>query len=207
MDDSLISKKELLEITGISYGALYRWKRKGLLPEDWFIRKNTFTGPETFFPRDKALPRIAKIQEMKETSSLDELARTFSDEAPEGRATPERLIQDKLLSAAVTGMSHYDGRQILDFYGALYFQIADRLLLEGYLSLEECDTVMELLLESYRGFSLPPSLRIYRKRGVSLALLYAGPGAPAGDPGAKNIFTLPTAGMWEKLKEEWRYEG
>ena len=34
MDETLISKKELLDLTGISYGQLYRWKRKGLIPED-----------------------------------------------------------------------------------------------------------------------------------------------------------------------------
>ena len=33
MDEDLISKKELLERYGISYGALYRWKRMGLIPE------------------------------------------------------------------------------------------------------------------------------------------------------------------------------
>ena len=32
-DDRLISKKELLAKYGISYGSLYRWKRKGLIPE------------------------------------------------------------------------------------------------------------------------------------------------------------------------------
>ena len=37
MDENLITKKELLELTGISYGALYRWKRMKLLPDDWFI--------------------------------------------------------------------------------------------------------------------------------------------------------------------------
>lgn len=50
MDEDLISKKDLLEQTGISYGQLYRWKRKNLIPEDWFIRKSTFTGQETFSP-------------------------------------------------------------------------------------------------------------------------------------------------------------
>ena len=33
MDEELISKKELLETFGISYGALYRWKRMGLIPK------------------------------------------------------------------------------------------------------------------------------------------------------------------------------
>ena len=32
-DRELISKKDLLTKYGISYGALYRWKRKGLIPE------------------------------------------------------------------------------------------------------------------------------------------------------------------------------
>ena len=44
MVSELISKKEVLEKYGISYGALYRWKRIGLIPEDWFIRKSTVTG-------------------------------------------------------------------------------------------------------------------------------------------------------------------
>ena len=39
--EELISKKELLEKYGISYGALYRWKRMGLIPEDWFEKTST----------------------------------------------------------------------------------------------------------------------------------------------------------------------
>ena len=33
MDHNLISKKELLDMYSISYGALYRWKRMGLIPD------------------------------------------------------------------------------------------------------------------------------------------------------------------------------
>ena len=43
---SLISKKDLLTTTGISYGQLYRWKRQGLIPEEWFIKKASYTGPQ-----------------------------------------------------------------------------------------------------------------------------------------------------------------
>ena len=53
MDEELISKKELLETFGISYGALYRWKRMGLIPEAWFLRRSTSTGQETFLKRPK----------------------------------------------------------------------------------------------------------------------------------------------------------
>ncbi len=61
MEEELISKKEILDITGISYGQLYRWKRKELIPEEWFIKKSSYTGQETFFPKEKILDRINKI--------------------------------------------------------------------------------------------------------------------------------------------------
>ena len=74
MEQNIISKKELLDLTGISYGQLYRWKRKNLIPEEWFIKKSSFTGQETFFPKDKILERIGKIMNMKEDLSLDDIA-------------------------------------------------------------------------------------------------------------------------------------
>ena len=78
-EDRLISKKEVLESMGISYGQLYRWKRKGLIPEVWFIRRSTFTGQETFFPRDKIIERIRRIKEMKDDHPLDDLAELITE--------------------------------------------------------------------------------------------------------------------------------
>lgn len=80
MEEDLISKKELLERYSISYGALYRWKRKGLIPEEWFIKKSTVTGQETFFPRILVCERVELIQSHKEEISLDELSSKFSTE-------------------------------------------------------------------------------------------------------------------------------
>jgi len=79
VEQELISKKELLEVTGISYGQLYRWKRERLLPEDWFIKKSSYTGQETYFPRKKALDRIRVILDLKDSRSLEELAELFSN--------------------------------------------------------------------------------------------------------------------------------
>ncbi len=73
-EENLIAKKEVLRQTGISYGQLYRWKRKGLIPEAWFVRRSTFTGQETFFPRDKILERVGRIKAMKDSLPLDDLA-------------------------------------------------------------------------------------------------------------------------------------
>ena len=81
MEQELISKKDLLLRSGISYGALYRWKRKGLIPEDWFIKKATVTGQETFFPAKLICERVELIKSQKDELSLDELARSFSSES------------------------------------------------------------------------------------------------------------------------------
>ena len=93
MDPTYISKKELLEMYGISYGALYRWKRMGLIPEDWFIRRSTSTGQETFFRRDQILPRMEQI--LERGASLEDLAREMNHREPVSPAPkPELLIQD-----------------------------------------------------------------------------------------------------------------
>lgn len=81
--EQLISKKELLELTGISYGQLYRWKRERLIPEEWFIKRASFTGQETFFPRSQILPRVQAILDNKDKYSLTELSKMLSpDTAP-----------------------------------------------------------------------------------------------------------------------------
>lgn len=76
--EQLISKKDLLQIYKISYGALYRWKRKGLIPEEWFIKKSTVTGQETFFPKELVCKRVELILETKEDTLLDELAKKLN---------------------------------------------------------------------------------------------------------------------------------
>lgn len=80
-DERLISKKDLLTRYGISYGALYRWKRKGLIPDEWFIKKATVTGQETFFPEVLICQRVELILGKKEDVLLDELAKELSGEA------------------------------------------------------------------------------------------------------------------------------
>ena len=79
-EQELISKKELLTKYGISYGALYRWKRKGLIPDEWFLKRSTVTGQETFFPAKLVCERVETILSMKEDVLLDELARQLSGE-------------------------------------------------------------------------------------------------------------------------------
>lgn len=72
---SLISKKELLEKYGISYGTLYRWKRMGLIPDDWLVKKSTYTGQETFFDDELICKRVEAIIARKDSESLESIAR------------------------------------------------------------------------------------------------------------------------------------
>ena len=90
---SMITKKELLEKAGISYGQLYRWKREGLIPEEWFIKKASRTGQETFLPAEKVLERIAFIQEKKESCSLEEMAKMLSIQAEKKEFNKELLLE------------------------------------------------------------------------------------------------------------------
>jgi len=91
MSEQLISKKELLELMDISYGQLYRWKRKKLIPEEWFIRKSVSTGQETYFPKDKIIERIQTIIELKDELSLDDLAYRFSNNKKDIKLTREYI--------------------------------------------------------------------------------------------------------------------
>lgn len=88
-----ISKKELLNMTGISYGQLYRWKREGLIPEEWFRKQSSFTGQETFLPRELILERIRFILEKKDAYSLEEIRDMLKTTADRKELTWDNLIE------------------------------------------------------------------------------------------------------------------
>lgn len=79
--DELISKKDLLQETGISYGQLYRWKRERLIPDAWFEKRSSYTGQETFFPRTLILERVHFILTHKDEYSLTQLRELLSPES------------------------------------------------------------------------------------------------------------------------------
>ncbi len=133
---NLISKKDLLAITGISYGQLYRWKRERLIPEEWFIKQSAYTGQETFFPREQILSRIKSILELKDQYSLEELARILSPEKANTKITIEQLqemseIDHQLLSElpVLYGKEEFDFLDIVFTVGIL--QAAENIGLSG----------------------------------------------------------------------------
>lgn len=119
MEEELISKREILEKYGISYGALYRWKRMGLIPESWFIRRSTVTGQETYFQKERICQRIELILSRKEKISLEELAAELQGQHQKQKSSRKVVLEtrferreyrlDQLTSAMLT-----DGETELD---------------------------------------------------------------------------------------------
>lgn len=95
LEEELISKKELLEQYRISYGALYRWKRMGLIPEAWFLRRSTPNGQETYFRTKQICPRVERILESKERVSLEELAEELAGQKQAAAARRTLILETK----------------------------------------------------------------------------------------------------------------
>ncbi|TEB10673.1 hypothetical protein Psfp_04123 [Pelotomaculum sp. FP] len=203
MEQDLISKKELLDLTGISYGQLYRWKRKNLIPEDWFVKKSTFTGQETFFPKEKILARINKIMNMKEDLSLDALAGMFSPNPAEASLKKEELLKRNIVSNIVLDIfvKHHGDVEIFDFKQLLYVYVLEKMLQTGELSLEEGKILLSALTEHYPKFQGKNCDLIFvRKLGIATCLLISSPGEVHFESGAYVVFQLNLANCIEELK-------
>jgi len=211
MDPDLISKKELLAEAGISYGQLYRWKRKGLIPEDWFVRKSTFTGQETFFPREKVLARVEKIKSMKdEDASLDEIAdavapdlaelsMTFPEVGESGLVSPEAL---ELFSAVC------DCDAPLAFGEIVSLSALDTLLKTGDVSQDEGRVVLDALQENYPQFEgRSADLLFVRRMGLSTAMLVTSDAEVLFDRAARVIARLNLSECAESLRGRIRHQG
>ncbi|MBB6215376.1 DNA-binding transcriptional MerR regulator [Anaerosolibacter carboniphilus] len=203
MEQALISKKELLELTGISYGQLYRWKRKNLIPEDWFIRKSTFTGQETFFPKEKILARIAKIKDMKDDLSLDDLADIFSPNLAEIILKKQELLERNVVSktAVEVYIEKMGDTDNFTFDKILYVYILDKLLQSGEISLEEGKSLLQTMADNYKKFEGKHCELIFiRKMGISTFLLTLIPNEIYFESSTKIVTSLNLADCIEELK-------
>ncbi|HTY10417.1 MAG TPA: YhbD family protein [Bacteroidota bacterium] len=174
MDSDLISKKELLELTGISYGQLYRWKRKNLIPEEWFVKKSAFTGQETFFPRESILARIDKIKGMKEDRSLDDIAGVFSPALGQTSLTIEEVRGRKIV-LDTTIQNYFNDKNpdtSVSLQTLLSLFVMDRLLHSGDVGIDEAKSAVKTMEEGYGSFEGKAcELVVIRKTGVSFAAL------------------------------------
>lgn len=203
MEESLISKKDLLQLTGISYGQLYRWKRKNLIPEEWFIRKSTFTGQETYFPKEKILERIKKIMDMKEDLSLDDLAETFSYRPTEINIQRDILIKGNIVTQNIVTFYEtiYGQVEHFTFEMILFMSIAEKFLLSGEVSFEEAKGIINNLQENYKKFQGRGCEIVFiRKFGIGVSLLMTTSTEFYLEEGSKLVLKVNIASFIEELK-------
>jgi len=206
MDKELISKKELLDLTGISYGQLYRWKRKQLIPEAWFIRKSTFTGQETFFPKELILARIDKILNMKDDLSLDQVAGKLSPSLPDQEASKSELAKRNIVSQiTIQRFAQTDpDNTIYSFDKILYFYVIDKLLQAGDMSTEEGGRLLETMRDHFPKFDGKAcDLVFFRKMGVSAFALVGASTEWHFDSGVKVVARLSMTECIEQLRNKW----
>jgi DNA-binding transcriptional MerR regulator len=203
MEEELISKKELLELTGISYGQLYRWKRKNLVPEEWFIHKSAFTGQETFFPKKQMLARIDKIINMKDDLSLDELADMFSPVPADLSINKNELVKRNIVSevAAEYIGKHMGYSDIYTFEQTMYLYMLDHCLQTGEMNLDEGKYMLQTFAEHYKKFEGKNCDLIFiRKMGISAFLLVSAGSEIFFESGVKIILRVSVAKSIEELK-------
>ena len=219
-DENLISKKDVLTQMGISYGQLYRWKRKGLIPEKWFVRKSTFTGQETFFPKDRIIERIEQIIRMKEDHALDDLARVIHQTIGESiQVAPDSLsrlgwVDDEL--AELCGRHDTDSQTDVTANTLLCLAVIHRLRQQQLVTPEELLLVQRTLdkaRETDDGFidrlaREPVFLYVLRKRltaaGISaqISLAMAANESTLFDPEIEVVDSVDLAGILNRLKLE-----
>jgi hypothetical protein len=205
MNEELISKKDLLDLAGISYGQLYRWKRKDLIPEDWFIRKSTFTGQETFFPKDKILERINKIQTMKENLSLDELADMFSPNISDLQLEADEVVGRNIVSKSVMDfyLENEKGNHQFHFSRLLEVFVLEKLLQSGEINLDEAKMLLQVLMDNRDQVKQKSAdLVVTRKLGLSSCLLLVNNEGFYFDKGTKIAAHVSLVSCMEEIKSK-----
>lgn len=177
MEEKLISKKDLLIETGISYGQLYRWKRKNIIPEEWFIKKSTFTGQETFFPKDKIVERINLILSMKEGISLDDIANMFIEKKDNKQFNIDYLIEKNVISnySKEIFKAIYKDQEIIEKKELLVLSIIEKNIVTSVITMDELKSIKELLDEKFTGiFNNNGKVYLYRKIGIPFVIVCEG---------------------------------
>jgi hypothetical protein len=176
-DEELISKRDLLRAVRISYGTLYRWKRMNLIPESWFIHKATHTGQATFFPRERILARVGKIQELKGELSVDQLREIFSANVKSFLIPMSDFVKLNMVNKlTVTAFSSvFPAKEKLDFDDVFSMYVVDHLMRLSGIYLEDAKQVLKML-EKYLSSknSKEYQLILLRKMGIPLMMLVSG---------------------------------
>ncbi|AXU28960.1 TPA: YhbD family protein [Clostridioides difficile] len=167
--EELISKKDLLSKTNISYGQLYRWKRKNIIPEEWFIKKSAFTGQETFFPRDKILERIELILSMKEETSLDDIANMFMKKDINKEFDIDFILSKEVICNHTKEIFQnlYKKEQSIGKKELLILSIIEKFLVKSIITFEELKLIVNIIEENFASiYNENGKIYLFRKFGV-----------------------------------------
>jgi len=150
----------------------YRYKRKNLIPDDWFIRKSTFTGQETFFPREQIINRIRQIKDMKEDISLDDMAQVLTADLSREIVVDRKELLKKLSMPMAQLLEKYES----DTFG--YTQLiaiitTQQALKTGKVAISECEQILETIL-AFREPRKGDRLLAYRYNGVFFCIIASG---------------------------------
>jgi DNA-binding transcriptional MerR regulator len=173
-----ISKQDALRETGVSYGQFYRWKRMGLIPEAWFRRRSTFTGHETFLPREKLLERIGRIQELKDRYSLEDIAEMLSPDVTARSYSQQEAERAGLFSAEARAL--FPGpldAEAVGFVDLVCLAVIEHLSRIDTLSDDQIRLAAETVRASFRdlaGAGGERRLAIVLQDGASVAALHVG---------------------------------
>jgi len=174
VEEELISKKEILDMTGISYGQLYRWKRKELIPEEWFIKKSSYTGQETFFPREKIINRINKIIDLKDDMPLDDLAAMFTNKPKVDDVSEEYLIEKEIIREETLPIYKdiFREKEEYNFKDVLLMDILQREFDLGKLTISEIEVILKLINKEYKSIEEKDgTLYIIRRLGIGICVV------------------------------------
>lgn len=162
----MISKKDLLIKTNISYGQLYRWKRLGLIPEEWFVKTSVSTGQETYFDEDLIIPRIEKILSLKNEHSIDEIKLLLNPKPNQIVFSLEKLktlncIDNKIIKKLVDKDTDLSVNEVVILYALtkarkdidkLFYNIKFDLTLSEFKNYDFFNAKMALVSEKREGY-------------------------------------------------------
>jgi DNA-binding transcriptional MerR regulator len=174
-DKDLISKKELLNLTGISYGQLYRWKRENLIPESWFNKQSSYTGQETFFPREKMLKRISLILEYKDSYSLEQLAALIHPDYSRRVFSSAEILSIEGINKKIVALFEKEkGERFFSFSEVRFMYVLSAIEIElkrAEVNIE--DVVKSMLIWSKNANNMSYKLSFLKKQDVICFLLNA----------------------------------
>ena len=199
-----ITKKDLLVQTGLSYSQLYRWKRLGLIPESWFIKRPSPTGQETVLPKNRILRRIDEIQQLMKTHSLEQLAERYSFDKDKSVIAFEELYKSPHLSTDyVNAVGNYFKKE--GYTACEYMMIicaADVAKKERFTTRQYVDLLRYCLPVAQKCEKTEVRCVFFAAGGDWHLAVYDNTAQITFDSGLRTMGSYNFETMWEKLKNE-----